>query len=99
MIELLKYGCHGDSWKEEISMFICNICEQKSQPREKPIHIITERRERTYINKSGKISFGWEIVKQVFIHRDCPNSICFICGYDLYEHSITCLRFTNPLVP
>lgn len=54
-------------------MFNCAECKQPAEPRTRPHRIITEKREQTY-NNHGRISRGWEIVKEVNLCTDCYES-------------------------
>lgn len=52
-------------------MYNCGFCHNTSKPKESMNRIVTETRDKEY-NNHGKVSYGFEIVKEV---RACPA--CF----------------------
>lgn len=58
-------------------MFKCAIPHENNKsvgPAVKPIKIVTQKRQREYTNEVGKVSYGWEIVKeQNFCKDHVPN--------------------------
>jgi hypothetical protein len=59
-------------------MFYCGITGKLSNPGDKPIRLVTERRHRTYEDDRSseengvdiKVSHGWEIVKEISVTLD-----------------------------
>lgn len=60
-------------------MYKCQICGKQTRPHQKINRIVTETRERNYINefkdkkgnKREKISTGYEIVKELNVCNEC----------------------------
>jgi hypothetical protein len=71
----------------ENKVFKCHICQRVSEPGEIPVMVIVEKREKVYPpRRSAKVvhkdnhtyavdddgGIGWEIVKEVLTHKECP---------------------------
>lgn len=46
-------------------MFICAICKSSIGPSIPVNKRVAVRRDRSYVSEQGKMSYGWEIVKEV----------------------------------
>jgi len=56
-------------------MFNCESCKETQPPRTKPHRVVVQAREQIY-NNQGRISKGWEVVKEALLcdecYADCP---------------------------
>lgn len=50
--------------------FRCERCKTAQPPGERPIMVVTQKRERTYSTNEADIP-GWEIAKEERVCRDC----------------------------
>ena len=50
-------------------MFRCEFNKELSDPGERPITLVTEKREREYKNHNGEKSYGWEIVTEIKVRE------------------------------
>lgn len=52
-------------------MFKCSLTKKVSQPGEKPVKIVTKRRNKQYFNRDKElVADGWEIVEEKLVSQE-----------------------------
>jgi len=49
----------------------CQLCNSLIGPKVRQSKVVTAKREREYRNEEGKVSQGWEIVRELKVCPDC----------------------------
>lgn len=52
-------------------MFNCTGCHKTTKPGEPAEKRVVKKRDKTYTNKDGKVSHGWEIVEEALLCPEC----------------------------
>lgn len=52
-------------------MYICQLCNRNIGPRVRQIKKVVATRKKTYRKEDGRISIGWEIVREINICLGC----------------------------
>lgn len=56
-------------------MFKCDECGRTTRPREPRTMVVAEKRDKTYVDRAGNISEGWEIVSEKALCPRCARKL------------------------